>query len=198
MRATLRTARSFCRENSRPSVNRRSCTPTCANDSTCTSSCMHAVNLQALDFMSHWAVPAAPNVLLHELHCMYSKLSLTALGTKKFVLTSKCPYSLGPLQSECINWSPMALSLHQSCPYMQCPYKENLLYPHKMAGASPAPQHDNSSMTTAACKQQHAKSSMTTAACKQHHDNSSMQPAAYKQQHADRLTALQQVLAHAS
>ena len=39
-----------------------------------------------------------------------------------------CPYSEGPLQSECSNWLPMVSSLHQNCPYIECPYKENLLY----------------------------------------------------------------------
>lgn len=37
--ATLRTALSLDRLNSRPNVNSSSCTPTCARDSTCTSSC---------------------------------------------------------------------------------------------------------------------------------------------------------------
>ena len=32
------------------------------------------------------------------------------------------------MQSECSDWSPMALSLHQYCPYIECPYKETLLY----------------------------------------------------------------------
>ena len=52
----------------------------------------------------------------------------TALVTKRFVLTSSCPHSEEPLQSESGDWTPMALSLHQDCPYIECPYKENLLY----------------------------------------------------------------------
>ena len=44
-----------------------------------------------------------------------------------------CPYielSLprGTTESECKDWSPMALSLHQDCPYIKCHYKESLLY----------------------------------------------------------------------
>ena len=47
---------------------------------------------------------------------------------EKFVLTSKCPYSEGRLQSECSGWLPMALSLHRGCPYIKCPYNESLMY----------------------------------------------------------------------
>ena len=52
----------------------------------------------------------------------------TALVTKQFVLTSNCPYPGGPVQSQCSDWLPMALSLHQECSYIECPYKESLLY----------------------------------------------------------------------
>ena len=31
-------------------------------------------------------------------------------------------------RSECSDWLPIALSLHQGCPYIECPYKEKLLY----------------------------------------------------------------------
>ena len=54
----------------------------------------------------------------------------TALLTKKIVLTSICPYSEGPLQSECSDWSPIALSLHSDSPCIEGPYKESLLYQH--------------------------------------------------------------------
>ena len=40
-------------------------------------------------------------------------LFVTTALVKKFVLTSNCPDSEGPLQSECSDWSPMALSLHR-------------------------------------------------------------------------------------
>ena len=53
---------------------------------------------------------------------------MTALVTKKFGVTSNCPYSEGPLQSEYHDWLPMTLSLHQNCPYIECPYKESLVY----------------------------------------------------------------------
>ena len=39
-----------------------------------------------------------------------------SLVYEKFVLTWNCPYSEGPLQSECSDWLAMALSLHQGCP----------------------------------------------------------------------------------
>ena len=51
----------------------------------------------------------------------------TAVVTRKIVLTSNCPYSEGPLQSEYSDWLPMTLSLHRDCPYIKCPYKESLL-----------------------------------------------------------------------
>ena len=46
----------------------------------------------------------------------------TALVTKKFVLTSNCPYSEGPLQAECSDWLVMALSLHQNRSYIESLY----------------------------------------------------------------------------
>ena len=54
---------------------------------------------------------------------------MTALVTKKKrVLTLNCPYSEGPLRSECSDWLPMAMSLHRDCPDIKCPHKECLLY----------------------------------------------------------------------
>ena len=52
----------------------------------------------------------------------------TALVIKQFVLTLNCPYSEGPLQSECSSWSPMALSLDRHCPSFECHYKDSLVY----------------------------------------------------------------------
>ena len=51
---------------------------------------------------------------------------MTALVPRKRILMWSCPYSEAPLQSECSDWSPLALSLHQGCPYIECPYKEKL------------------------------------------------------------------------
>ena len=53
---------------------------------------------------------------------------MTALVTMQLVLTSNCPCSEGPQQSECSGCLTMALSLHQDCPYIEGPYKEKLLY----------------------------------------------------------------------
>ena len=47
---------------------------------------------------------------------------------QKIVLTSHCLYSKGPLQSECSDWFPLALSLSQECPYIECPYNKKVLY----------------------------------------------------------------------
>ena len=63
----------------------------------------------------------------------YSRLTVnlsvtTALVTKKFVLTSRFPYSKGPLQSDGSDWVPMTWSLHRDCPHIECYYKESLLY----------------------------------------------------------------------
>ena len=46
----------------------------------------------------------------------------TALVTKKIVIISNCPYSVLILQSKCSDWFPTSLSLHQECPYKECPY----------------------------------------------------------------------------
>ena len=52
----------------------------------------------------------------------------TVLVTKNLVLTSNCPCSEGPLQSKSSDWLPMAFSLRQDCPYIECPYNQSLLY----------------------------------------------------------------------
>ena len=52
----------------------------------------------------------------------------SALVPKRPVLISNWPYSEMPLQTECSEQSPIALSLHQECLYIECPYKENFLY----------------------------------------------------------------------
>ena len=56
---------------------------------------------------------------------VYSDFSsvTSALFTKKIVLTSSCPYSEGPPQSESSDRFQIALSLHQECPYSKCPCK---------------------------------------------------------------------------
>ena len=58
--------------------------------------------------------------------------TVTSLGNNCFakiiVLTSACPYSGGTLQSQCNDWLPIALSLRRECPFIDCPYKEKLLY----------------------------------------------------------------------
>ena len=45
----------------------------------------------------------------------------------KNLLVLKRPYSWVPMQSECSDWLPIALSLHWGCPYIKCPHKEKLL-----------------------------------------------------------------------
>ena len=57
-----------------------------------------------------------------------TSLVTTALITEKLVLTSNFLYSEGTLQPACSNCFPIALSLHQECPYIECPCKEKLLY----------------------------------------------------------------------
>ena len=50
------------------------------------------------------------------------------LVTRRFVLTWNRPRSARPLQSERSDWLPRALYVHWDCPYIECPYKESLLY----------------------------------------------------------------------
>ena len=57
-----------------------------------------------------------------------TSLCNSCLVTKIIVLTPNCPYSAGPLQSECSDWIPLAASFHQECPYIRCPYKEKSLH----------------------------------------------------------------------
>ena len=48
------------------------------------------------------------------------------------------------MQSVCSDWLPKVLSLHRDCPYIECPYKESLLYMYNIlaAGSDSAGQHD--------------------------------------------------------
>ena len=57
-----------------------------------------------------------------------------------FVATSSGHYSEVPLQSGCVDWFPIALSLHQESPYIDCPYKKKFLYLTSEHSATPAMQ----------------------------------------------------------
>ena len=52
---------------------------------------------------------------------------MTALVHNTIVLTSICRYAEVLMQSECSDWFPIALSLHQDCPYIYCPYQRDFL-----------------------------------------------------------------------
>ena len=68
---------------------------------------------QAFWCMVVWCTVISNNCIGYQKKCPYIKLTL--LGS----ITSK---------SECSAWFPAALSLHQRCPYVKCPYKESWLH----------------------------------------------------------------------
>ena len=87
MRATLRTALNFCKENSKPSVNSKSCTPTCARDSTCTSSCIHSCT------STFWCPCLAHHANTELFICDHDTL-VDYAGVQKQHLCSSCVWTL--------------------------------------------------------------------------------------------------------
>ena len=73
-----------------------------------------------------WGMCAAKRTLLQPYNrqqVQWLLFVMTAVNSKKAVLTSNCRNSEVALQSECNDWSPLALLW--GCLYIKCPYKEN-------------------------------------------------------------------------
>ena len=59
-----------------------------------------------------------------------TSLCHNCFGHQRKLSLQRCPHSEGQLQSECSDWFPITLVLHQEWPYIESLHKEKLLY-HK-------------------------------------------------------------------